>query len=70
MSTARPRVSIVYPTVRDEPAFEWFADGLACQLPDGAEVDPLFADRRAKEIGRNFREKINDFHFQISKVQT
>ena len=33
------RVDIVYATARDDPAFEWFADGLARQLPDGAEIE-------------------------------
>ncbi len=39
-------VDIVYPTARAEPAFGWFADGLACQLGDDADVRVIVVDGR------------------------
>ncbi|MEO8487710.1 MAG: hypothetical protein ABI585_15390 [Betaproteobacteria bacterium] len=39
-----PRISVVYTTAREDPAFHWFADGLARQLPDDADVEVLLVD--------------------------
>lgn len=39
-------VDIVYPTARDEPAFEWFADALARQLGDGDDARVVVVDGR------------------------
>ena len=68
MSTARPRVSIVYPTVRDEPAFEWFADGLARQLPDGAEVELIVVDARIDDERERRFERVVAGRFALRHV--
>ena len=54
-----PSVSIVYATARDEPAFEWFADGLARQLPDGADVEMIVVDGRLDDArARRFERAV------------
>lgn len=40
-----PGVSIVLPTGRAEPAFDWLADSLARQLRDGDDVEVVVVDR-------------------------
>lgn len=42
-----PDVSIVYPTARHEPGFDWFADGLARQLGEGDDVEVIVVDAHA-----------------------
>jgi glycosyltransferase involved in cell wall biosynthesis len=50
-----PAVSIVYPTVRHEPGFAWFADGLARQLGDGDDVEVILVDaHHSRERARRF----------------
>ena len=39
-----PAISVVFPTVRRDPAFEWFADGLARQLGDDDAVEVIVVD--------------------------
>jgi hypothetical protein len=39
-----PSISIVVPTVRGDPAFEWFADGLARQLGDDDAIEVIVVD--------------------------
>ena len=49
-------VSIVYPTCRLEPAFEWFADSLAPQLGDGDDVEVIVVDgAHSAERGERWR---------------
>lgn len=49
-----PGISVVYATARDEPGFRWFADGLARQLPDSADVEMIVVDGRF-DAGRSAR---------------
>ncbi|MFI4923912.1 MAG: glycosyltransferase [Vicinamibacteria bacterium] len=42
MST--PSISVVFPTVRDDPAFDWFTDSLARQLGDADDVEVIVVD--------------------------
>jgi len=44
-----PRISVVYATARSDPGFGWFADGVARQLPDGADVEVIVVDGRFRE---------------------
>lgn len=48
-------VGIVYVTGREEPAFDWFADGLAAQLGDGDDIQVIVVDAfRSPERSERF----------------
>jgi hypothetical protein len=43
-ATRAIKISIVYPTQRPEPRFDWFADSLAWQLREDDDVEVIFVD--------------------------
>jgi hypothetical protein len=53
-------IDIVFATGREEPSFDWFADGLARQLGDGDDVrvivvDAYFSPERGRRFARDAR---------------